>query len=240
MSEWGYILDNTDIFDMHLDEKLKKVVMSTQDCFTQENDYKLVVSFNVNLLSDSRITLVDVPIKKWESNKTTKDKIYNLLNFQLDKICNDLSDCGLNIINSTIQGEHSDVLNEIKIQISEFIPDQILSEKKKKTQKFKIKSVVPNLQFIQDTLSEYSTKRLSEIYIDWMKCIGNNKTIMSEILEIEPTEDDNILAEAFIEQYGDLGFTTKENGEILYNKFKEKAVGILEKRVAESRETEVK
>lgn len=47
---------------------------------------------------------------------------------------------------------------------------------------------------------------------------------MSEILEIEETQDDNILYKAFVEQYGELWLTTSEREKELLNRLKERTL----------------
>ncbi|OMD09853.1 hypothetical protein [Paenibacillus odorifer] len=223
-----FILIDNDIFNVNLCEEVKNEIIPFFDSSLLDCTFHLTISFNVNLLNDARMDLVDVPLKKWEKNITRKDKIYNILHFQLDKIDKALCDSGLNISRATIQGEELEAINYIKIQLIEQDSRPNTSKNKKNSKPMKVKSVVPSLSFIQDTVSSYAGERLTNIYIDLMKVIRNKK-IMSEILEIEATEDDRKLFDAFCNQYQDLWFPTKDEKEFLLNKLREKVESVVKK-----------
>ncbi|MNI91949.1 hypothetical protein D3C73_1496760 [compost metagenome] len=52
---------------------------------------------------------------------------------------------------------------------------------------------------------------------------------MSEILEINETDDENLIFQAFVKQYGDLWLTTKEREKQLFDKLISKTTEVLEK-----------
>ncbi|MEK4451262.1 hypothetical protein [Paenibacillus sp. FSL L8-0506] len=223
-----FILRDNDIFNVNLSEEVKNEIIPFFDSSPLDCTFHLTISFNVNLLNDIRMDLVDVPLKKWEENITRKDKIYNILHFQLDKIDKALCDSGLNISRATIQGEELEAINYIKIQLIEQDSSPNTSKNKKNSKPMKVKSVVPSLSFIQDTVSSYAGERLTNIYIDLMKVIRSKK-IMSEILEIDTTDDDRKLFDAFCNQYQDLWFPTKTEKELLLNKLREKVESVVKK-----------
>ncbi|OME41448.1 hypothetical protein [Paenibacillus odorifer] len=228
-----FILRDNDIFNVNLSEEVKNEIIPFFASSPLDCTFHLTISFNVNLLNDIRMDLVDVPLKKWEENITRKDKIYNILHFQLDKIDKALCDSGLNISRATIQGEELEAINYIKIQLIEQDSSPNTSKNKKNSKPMKVKSVVPSLSFIQDTVSSYAGERLTNIYIDLMKVIRSKK-IMSEILEIEATDDDRKLFDAFCNQYQDLWFPTKDEKELLLNKLREKVESIVMKNLDNS------
>ncbi|MEK4289408.1 hypothetical protein [Paenibacillus sp. FSL P4-0502] len=225
-----FILRDNDIFNVNLSEEAKNEIIPFFDSSPLDCTFHLTISFNVNLLNDTRMDLVDVPLKKWEENITRKDKIYNILHFQLDKIDKALCDSGLNISRATIQGEELEAMNYIKIQLIEKDSSPNTSKNKKNSKPMKVKSVVPSLSFIQETVSSYAGERLTNIYIDLMKSIRSKK-IMSEILEIEATDDDRKLFDAFCNQYQDLWFPTKDEKELLLNKLREKIESVVKKNI---------
>jgi hypothetical protein len=219
-NEWSDIVEcslKADLFDYELSDKLLEAVSPEINKLEKENYYELVISFHVDLLNDPRMDLVDVPLKKWEKNDSRKDKIYNLLDFQLDKIDEALLENELQIINASIQGEQLEALEIIKFQIIKKEVEVSSYRKKKNPKPFKIRSVVPSLPFTQDTASKLANERLSEIYHDLMKIIRDKK-IMSEILEIEATGENNKLFTAFCEQYGELWLCTDDKRKALYKK----------------------
>ncbi|OME49527.1 hypothetical protein BSK66_26585, partial [Paenibacillus odorifer] len=223
-----FILRDNDIFNVNLSEEVKNEIIPFFDSSPLDCTFHLTISFNVNLLNDTRMDLVDVPLKKWEKNITRKDKIYNILHFQLEKIDKALCDSGLNILRATIQGEELEAINYIKIQLVEQDPSLNASKNKKKSKPMKVKSIVPSLSFTQDIVSSYANERLAKIYVDLMRVIRSKK-MMSEILEIEATEDDRKLIEAFCNQYQNLWFPTKDEKELLLNTLREKVENVVKK-----------
>lgn len=69
---------------------------------------------------------------------------------------------------------------------------------------------MPSEPYTHDIIAKYASERLSKIFSDLMMAIRDNK-IISEALEIEPTDDDNVLFQAFVEQYKGLWLHTSEN-----------------------------
>jgi hypothetical protein len=59
--------------------------------------------------------------------------------------------------------------------------------------------------------------------------IIKDKKLMSEILEIEETEDDVILFRAFDKQYGELWLTIKEKENELLQRLEERSLAVVEK-----------
>ncbi|WP_164779581.1 hypothetical protein [Paenibacillus kobensis] len=52
---------------------------------------------------------------------------------------------------------------------------------------------------------------------------------MAEILEIEKTDDDNLLYQAFVKEYGELWLTTTKREKELFDKLINRATEVLEK-----------
>ncbi|MED1955085.1 hypothetical protein, partial [Brevibacillus centrosporus] len=68
-------------------------------------------------------------------------------------------------------------------------------------------------------------RRLNEVYVKFRGII-RDKSLLSEILEIEETDDENILFKAFLKQYGDYWLSGD-----LVKRFKEKSIAVIEKRI---------
>lgn len=82
----------------------------------------------------------------------------------------------------------------------------------------------------RENISYLASKRLSEIYSDLMNIIKDKK-LMSEILEIAETDNNNVLFQEFTKQYGDLWLTTKDRAEELRKQFKDRSLYVIEKRL---------
>ncbi|MTI71101.1 MAG: hypothetical protein FH751_12700 [Firmicutes bacterium] len=224
-----YILKDTNIFDENISTKFSKVIESNIDNFIKEKVYKLTVSFHVNLLEDTRFEDFNIENPKKTKGYTKKDKIYDVLSFQLVKMEEVLSEKGIEITSSTIQGENLEDEDIIKTKISEDTSEPSYTGRGKNKTRMKVNSIVPNLHFIQDKVSEHASKRLSKLFCDIMNILNHNKKTMSEILEIEETEDDEKLYGAFVEKYGELWLTTNEREKELFNRLKERAECVLKK-----------
>ncbi|MHB8077585.1 hypothetical protein [Desulfosporosinus fructosivorans] len=164
-----------------------------------------------------------------------------MLSFQLERLKEILADNGIEADSTTIQGDNLEA-NFIKIEISEDTPERKFTSKgkKKKRERFKVNCIMPNSPFIQELATKLASERLTEIYLEFMKKIRNKK-LMSDILGIEETSNDNILFKAFAEQYGELWLTTNEKEQELFQQFKQKAISVLDKYLEEEkapRETE--
>ncbi|MEK4509460.1 hypothetical protein [Paenibacillus sp. FSL K6-2524] len=142
-----YILQDIDIFDTTLADKLNNAMMTTMDAFEQGNEYNLTVSFHESLLDDySRIYMLNIPDIDAKNNNTMEDKIHNLLSFQIQKIENIITQNGINLMAVGIQGETLEVLNMIKIQIN-----KVESEpKKSKKNPLKVTMIIPSLTYLDD------------------------------------------------------------------------------------------
>lgn len=133
---------------------------------------------------------------------------------------------------TTIQGDNLEKENIIKIEIVEEKLESNSMGKGKNKKRGKIKSIVPSLPYTRENITKIASKRISEIFYDLMDYIRNKK-IMSEILEIEETEDEEILFQAFAKQYGELWFTVDKKERELLDQLKEKTLFVLKKYMAE-------
>ncbi|WP_143042142.1 hypothetical protein [Paenibacillus sp. PDC88] len=177
-------------------------------------------------MNDPRFEKIELPQDKVRKN-TKNDRINDLLGVQLSRLEQVLSEQGIVVYNRTIQGTYLDAENIIEIKITEdnITEQSDLNERKSKS-KLKVRSIVPSLPFTQETVSRLASESLSKLFVDLMGVIRNKK-IMSEILGIEPTEDENELFKSFFVQYYDLWLPTDERRKELLNKFQEKSILVL-------------
>ena len=103
----------------------------------------------------------------------------------------------------------------IKIDIIEEGPKIEITGKGKNKQRLMISSIIPSLKYTQENVSQAAGKSLSEIFLDVMVAINNDKRIMSYALGIKETDDEKKLFGAFVDKYSELWLTTKEREEEL-------------------------
>jgi len=222
------VLRKTDIFDEKLGSKLNKVIKRSKDSFVNGTAYKMIVSFHVNLLYDHRFEeFVVVPRK---TNKGTKeDKISDVLSFQLKELEEVLNKNGIEVYSTTIQGDCLDAENIIKIDISEDDSEpSFLTGRGKNKQRMKVSCIVPSLPYTQENVNKYAGERLGNIFYGFLNVIKDKK-LMSEILEIEGTEDEKILFKAFANQYGDLWLATNEKKKELLERLQDRTLSVINK-----------
>lgn len=232
-----YILGNTDIFDQDIDVKFRKIIMSNLDKFNNEKSYELTVSFDVNLLNDLRFDTFHSSnlIKKNKSSR--KEIIHDVLSYQLDKLDQILTESGIKSFSTTIQGDDIEAVNIIKIKIAED-DSQPIAKGRGKNNRIKVSSIVPSIPAIREKATNIAAESLSKIFHDFVQIIGDKK-MLSEILEIENTEDSRVISEAFMKQYGDLCFTKdKEREKELLDKLKERSLTVLNEHIAEEEKRE--
>ncbi|WP_145409265.1 hypothetical protein [Paenibacillus xylanexedens] len=202
------------ISDTDLSDKVKGSM--PEFCTKKEAYYTLIISFSIEAL------LKDEQLNSLSEENAIKKRIYDLLGYQLREINKVLCEQGIEIISSHIHGVRSQNINTVKIQIQEELEEVIPRTKKgKKSKRTPMKTFVtaPDLEFVQETVSNLASKELARIYSELMRTMPNKK-FMSEVLGIEPTENDELLFEAFWNQYKDLWLATGSTKKLLFDKFR--------------------
>lgn len=228
-----YVLSNTDIFDPELSEKFATIVMIERHQFEVQKVYKFTASFHVDLIKElssfNRFVLpaADQTINK-RKKKDDKDKMYDVLSFQLKQLETVLIKNNIEFYSSSIQGEQLKSVTIIKLEIVEDLSKPKVNSKGKKQHRGKVSSVIPSLPYSQNLIAELSSKRLNELYDKVFNAI-RNKRILSEILGIDETENDNLLFQAFVREYGDLWLTTTVREKELFDKLIKRTTEVLEK-----------
>lgn len=227
-----YVLRDTDIFDPILAEKLDTVILKEAHQFEAKKVYKFIASFHVDLLKElSGFDRFILPASdKINKRKKTdeKDKMYDVLGFQLKQLESILLKNNIEFYSSTIQGDQLESTHIIKIEIVEDESDPVTTRKGKKHRREKVSSVVPSRPYTENLVAKLASERLSGLYNKIFNVIRNKK-IMSEILEINETDDDNLLFQAFVQEYGDLWLTTNEREKELFDKLINRTIEVLEK-----------
>lgn len=215
-----YILQDIDIFAEDIGSRLHDIIKEDIVDFCNGKAYRLTVRFHMNLLNDQRFD--EFVVTPSITNKgTRKDKIYDVMNLQLYRIQEVLSKDGIEIFSSSIEGDNIDSENIVKINIVEDTSEPFYMGKGKNKTRMKCISISPTTPYIREKVSKYAAESLSKMYCELMNVIKDRK-LMSDILEINNTDDDKVLIRAFADQYGELYLATGQEREVLLNRLKEK------------------
>lgn len=231
-----YILNHTDIFDEELDQKFEEILNNDKDAFENGKAYVFKVSFHVNHLSSSKFQEFILPVSSKTSKGTAKDKIYDVMSYQLKRMEEVLKQNEIESYSTTIQGDNLEKENIIRIEIYEDTSELAYTGRGKSKGRAKVSSIVPSLPYTQDNVARLASERLNKIYWDLMNIIRSKK-IMSEILEINETEDDKELVRAFVKQYSELWLTTKEKEKALLDRLRERCISVVSKYTDEKENT---
>lgn len=150
------------------------------------------------------------------------------MSFQLKKLEKVLEENDIEAYSTTIQGDNLESENIIKIEIVEDTSEPNYTGRGKNKKRMKVSSIIPSLPYTQENISTLAGERQSELYFR-LKSIIKDKRLMSEILEIETTEDDYKLFQAFVERYGELWLTTSEREKELLDQLKDRCLFVIKK-----------
>ena len=231
MSRVEFYLNETNVFDEALDRKVEDVILVNKDRFDKDKNYILEIGFNVEMLNDDRfksffLLYCNKPIKKED------DKIHEVLSWQLNKVCAALERQSIHSYSNTIQGIELNERDIIKIVLKEEAEKESVKERKRKRMKHNV--IMPNRKAAQERMNqatnEYMSKRFWELY----HILQDNNTLMSYLLEIDPTEDVNILYSVFCKTYGNLLLTTTEEEKRIRQLIGEKAKKAVDRYIKEN------
>ncbi|MCM3134605.1 hypothetical protein M3629_17585 [Paenibacillus polysaccharolyticus] len=220
------------ISDMSLPDAARNLPLELH--VKEETFYNLIVTYSIEGL------LKDEQINSLYEEEAIKKRIYDLLRYQLEEINRVFCDQGIEILNSRIQGVRYLDANIVKVEIVEELEDVIprtKTGKKSKRKPMKTFVIAPDLEFVQETASRIATKELARIYTELMEIMPNKK-FMSEVLGIEPTENDELLIEAFLDQYSNLWLATGKEKDLLLEKFRHRIELVIAKRSSDKDETQ--
>lgn len=228
-----YTIHETGILDPTLADKFENLILKDILQFKEEKIYRIVATFDVSLLEnlsvfDKFILPTDSERKSKRKKNYKKDKMYEVLSFQLKQLEKILEKNNIELCFSTIQGDQLESTSIIKIEINQDTSEPKVGGKGRITS-----TIMPNKPYTEGLIREFrvlQTKRLSKLYCVLFNAVGNNKSIMSEILDIEETDDDNLLFQAFVKEFREAWLSTKDkDDEKLIEKFKNKAIKVIEK-----------
>ncbi|AJH02176.1 hypothetical protein LF65_05669 [Clostridium beijerinckii] len=211
------IIKNTHIFDCKVQEEFRKFIELKIDKFKDSKYYMLTIIYNAESLSsnDESEFYFDNSIynniqPKW------RDKKDEALDTQLHKCGDILKEYGIKCYWYSIQGD--DLKNKnVKI---------ILEEDKSKgsyiEEGITISGIMPNRKAAINRVCQMFNERVSKLYSGLTEKVDNK--VMCKVLDIQYTEDENIIYKAFFKEYGELGFCSderhKELMEKLINRFR--------------------
>lgn len=221
-----YILRNTDIFDEQLGTLFNQKVIANPDCFVAGKNYRLVVSFHVNLLHSSRFEEFNVPIPSKANAGKATDKLYDVLGHQLQVLEQKLTDNGVDVRSAVIQGDELEEERIVKVEIIEEYAVSSENGKRKKQKRLKVFSIMPSKPYTSGLATKMAGEELGKIYLGIMNIV-NDKKLMSKLLGVEETENDEILFRAFVDQYQELWLATGGERTGLLDQLKDKLLNVI-------------
>ena len=221
-----YILSNTDILNEQIGVLFNREILANSGCFVTGRAYRMVVSFNVNLLHDRRFEEFNVPLPSKANAGTEMERIYDVLWHQLHVLEQILVNNGIEVNSASIQGEDLQEEPIVKIEMTEDDANPIYSGRGKKKKQLKVFSIMPSRPYITGIASKMAGKELGEIYYKIMDIVQDKKR-MSKVLGVAETEDNEILINAFLDQYQELWLVTGEKKMELANRLQDKILNVM-------------
>lgn len=220
-----FTLKNTDVFDDNLYEKITNELHVLEDWYDPKLSYKLSVVFSSRLNHDNRMKefYAKIPPKENQVKKeiTVKDIVGDVLSFQLQKVVDAFRNySGIEFDTAAIKGR---VLEDDKNILVYVEPKGLLSKEKK----FTVHSIMPDEDLTNERANEFLEVHYNRIFSEVLDTLKDKK-LLAEILEVEDSEDTNLLFNTFIREYGTLFLTDKER-EQRVEKFKNKALEVAAK-----------
>jgi len=205
-------IKNTHIFDNRVQEEFREFIELKKDKLDINKAYKLKIIYNAGtLLVNYKLDFDNSILNSIKIRFTDKDKKESALGYQLEKCRDILKDFGVECYNSSIEG---DILknDNIKIELKEDKTEPFYIGKGKNKERMGIVVVMPNKEYTTNTIS----KLMSEIYLALRKFVSID--IICKILDIEYTEDENLIYKVFCDVYGNLWLCSKEEEKKLKEK----------------------
>lgn len=225
------ILENTDIFDLDLYEKIDHAITNGNFDTLDGTWYKFEITFHLSLLYNEKMKeycIKYVPIKPNDKSKREeKDFIYDYLSYVLNKVHDIMKKHNIKLDDLTIAGDNIEFENSIILTFQKSKRKIEMQETNKrgrrnKTNHIIVHSIMPSRPSINKKAFNFYEKEINRIFDHYFEITGEK--VMSQILGINETDNVNILFREFVSQYAHLYKWCKE-GEVdeLHEKFAERA-----------------
>ncbi len=226
-----FTLKHTYIFDANIRMVFDKLIKKNIGKFNKDIPYKAVISFDVNLINDVKLEdLKNTILSESKRPIEQKDIIYEAMSRQLDTFRDVLKENGIDSYFTDINGDNLKEKDCIKIEFKEDTSEPAYNKKGKKKTRMSVCGIAPNMPNTRKNIGNIMNDRANEVFHKFMNIIADTK-IMSEILDIEDTEDTNELLRAFAEKYWDLifPFSKDEDHQKALNQLREKSLAVVGK-----------
>lgn len=215
------ILENTSIFDYDLAEKVREALKTEIHNFDAALQYTYSLRFAEDLIYDGprmeAFILPEQELPPYKRGKiiTGKDKIYDVLSYQLHITQKEVESLGVNLYASDICGIPSVVLDNIEIELDK---GKEREKSDKKSKELKVSSIMPSLTgFAMNLMKAYETIENQKHY-KLESAFGNKKTY-EKYKAVLDTDKMYAIYESFQEQYGVNWTYSKNYQEPLREKF---------------------
>ncbi len=224
------LITDTNIYDLNLYDLIDQEIKSGFFDVRDDMRYNLEVIFHVELLNDRRLKeyyheyVKHEPVIKMGSKD--EQAYYEYLHYVIHKVHEVFENNNIKIRHMTIAGENMSNINSIMINLEQgeqiIIEPEVKKRGRKREPKYiSVCSVVPSRAYTTEVINRIREKGLNKRFKDYLE-IGGIK-IMSQILDINITDDVNVLFREFINKYAHLWSIHGENEEDeLHKKFFER------------------
>lgn len=243
-----YILKGTDIFDLNICKKVEVLLSKNNLSSDLESWYRLEVIFHVNLLKSEKLKdyykqYVSTKSVSNDKQENQKDFIYGVLGNVLKNIQSVFERNNINLDDLWIVGDEIESKDTIILKLStsnKYLGNQKSStDKKSKTpEHIIVRNIVPSRISINKKVRNLVEEAMNKRFDNYLEITDTR--IMSQILDVDITDNINILFKEFVNQYVQY-FALHRDDEVdaLHEKFKERAVFVWNNYYAKEGETVV-
>lgn len=166
--------------------------------------YNINVIFNNMTLNDIRVDEFAIPQEKLPQylrgkELNHKDKIYEILSYQIKLVEEILEEHDVHITGARIIGRRLNSMDMINVEILK--DKEAIKKITKRNRPMKVVSIMPNEKFTMETIAKFMINYMQQMCINLSKAVGGDK-ILDKILKVISIYDVNKVYKEFEEQYG--------------------------------------
>ena len=217
------LFNNADIFDYDLPEKIRESLVREISNFDTTLQYSYALRFAESLIYDKNkmegFVIPEEARAPYLRGKVTngRDKIDELLSYQLHATQKEIESLGLNVRMSEVQGTPFINLDNIEIEIERYTREEN-EERPKRGRDFKVSVIMPSitgfLKNVEKVCEEFENEKNRKL-----ESAFGGKGIYDQYKNVLDSNEMYKVYNSFQEQYGDMWVYSKDYGESLRNKF---------------------
>lgn len=226
-----FILENTYIFANNIELKFDKLLRKNIEKFNKDVCYRMIVSFDVDIINEVKLDdLKGIIVNKTQRKIKEDDIISEAMSSQLDKFQSVLKSNGIESYFRDIRGDNLNRKDCVEIEFEEDYSEPAYNGRGKNKKRIGVCGIAPNMPGTRARFSKFINDRANKVFDEFMEII-HSKKMMSEILDIEITDDEDKLLRTFASEYWDLvfPFSNSEEREAAVKKLEEQVLAVINK-----------